>query len=223
MIRFENVNKYYPTKQGRSYVFREVNIELPTDRNIAILGPNGAGKSTLIRMMGGTDIPSRGSITSDKNISWPLGLQGGLQGSMTGRENVRFVARIHGYKNTRDIEALVADFAEIGKYFDEPVKSYSNGMRARVTFGLTMAFDFNFDVLLIDELTAVGDAAFKQKSEKLLKEKYQKTKVIMVNHSLDQLKKFCEAGVVIKDQTLHYYDDLAVAINEYQETYVRHR
>lgn len=223
MIRFENVNKYYPTKQGRSYVFRDVNIELPTDRNIAILGPNGVGKSTLIRMMGGTDIPSRGEITTDKNISWPLGLQGGLQGSMTGRENVRFVARIHGYKNTREIEMLVADFAEIGKYFDEPVKSYSNGMRARVTFGLTMAFDFNFDVLLIDELTAVGDATFKQKSEALLKEKYQKTKVIMVNHSLDQLKKFCEAGVVIKDQTLHYYDDLAVAINEYQETYVRNR
>lgn len=223
MIRFENVNKYYPTKQGRSYVFRDVNIELPTDRNIAILGPNGVGKSTLIRMMGGTDIPSRGEITTDKNISWPLGLQGGLQGSMTGRENVRFVARIHGYKNTREIEALVSDFAEIGKYFDEPVKSYSNGMRARVTFGLTMAFDFNFDVLLIDELTAVGDATFKQKSEALLKEKYQKTKVIMVNHSLDQLKKFCEAGVVIKDQTLHYYDDLAVAINEYQETYVRNR
>ena len=94
MIRLNGVSKYYPTKQGRSYVFQDVNIELPTDRNIAIIGPNGAGKSTLIRMIGGTDIPNRGEITSDKNISWPLGLQGGLQGSMTGRENVRFVARI---------------------------------------------------------------------------------------------------------------------------------
>ncbi|MCF1432238.1 MAG: ABC transporter ATP-binding protein, partial [Shewanella sp.] len=73
---------------------------------------------------------------------------------MTARENVRFVARIHGYKNTKPIEQQVQDFAEIGKYFDEPVKSYSSGMRSRVTFGLTMAFDFDFDVLLIDELGA---------------------------------------------------------------------
>ncbi len=223
MIRLNGVSKYYPTKQGRSYVFQDVNIELPTDRNIAIIGPNGAGKSTLIRMIGGTDIPNRGEITSDKNISWPLGLQGGLQGSMTGRENVRFVARIHGYKETRKIEQQVSDFAEIGAYFDEPVKTYSNGMRARVTFGLTMGFDFNFDVLLIDELTAVGDAAFKAKSQKLLLEKYEKTKVIMVNHSLDQLRKFCDAGVVIRDKTLHYFDDLEQAIEEYQEVYVRHR
>ncbi|MCD8524034.1 MAG: ABC transporter ATP-binding protein [Saccharospirillaceae bacterium] len=223
MIRFNSVSKYYPTKQGRSYVFRDVNIELPTDRNIAILGPNGVGKSTLIRMIGGTDIPSSGEITTDKNISWPLGLQGGLQGSMTGRENVRFVARIHGYKETRQIEQQVADFAEIGAYFDEPVKTYSNGMRARVTFGLTMGFDFNFDVLLIDELTAVGDAAFKAKSQKLLLEKYEKTKVIMVNHSLDQLRKFCDAGVVIRENTLHYFDHLEQAIEEYQEVYVRNR
>ncbi|MCP5325095.1 MAG: ABC transporter ATP-binding protein [Oceanospirillaceae bacterium] len=223
MIRFQNFSKFYPTRNGRSYIFRDVNIELPTDRNLAILGPNGVGKSTLIRIMGGADIPSRGTIESDVRVSWPLGLQGGLQGNMTGRENVRFVARIHGYKDTRVIEQQVADFAEIGVYFDEPVRTYSNGMRARVTFGLTMAFDFNFDVLLIDELTAVGDATFKNKSQALLLEKYERTKVIMVNHSVEQLKKFCDGGVVIKNKTLEYYDDLEEAIRNYQETYVRNR
>lgn len=220
MINFENVSKFYPTKQGRSYVFKDVNINLPTDKNIAVLGPNGVGKSTLIKMLGGADFPSRGEIKSKQRISWPLGLQGGLQGSMSARENVRFVARIHGHKDTKPIEKQVADFAEIGKYFDEPVRTYSNGMRSKITFGLAMAFELNFDVLLIDELTAVGDASFKAKSKKLLLEKYENTKLIMVNHSMGELKQFCDAGIVIKNQTLEYYSDLAVAIEDYQETYV---
>ncbi|MCL2914149.1 ABC transporter ATP-binding protein [Shewanella corallii] len=221
MIHFENVSKFYPTKQGRHYVFRNIDLDLPTDRNIAILGPNGVGKSTLIRMIGGTDMPNEGRIRSLKNISWPLGLQGGLQGSMTARENVKFIARIHGYKNTRPIEKRVQEFAEVGKYFDEPVKSYSSGMRSRVTFGLTMAFDFDFDVLLIDELGAVGDANFRKKSEELLLSKYETTKLIMVNHNIRELKKFCQTGLVIKDQQLHFFDDINDAVELYQATYVK--
>ncbi len=221
MITFKGVSKYYPTKQGRSYVFKDVNIVLPTDVNIGVLGPNGAGKSTLIKMMGGADFPNQGEITSDKRISWPLGLQGGLQGSMTGRENVRFVARINGHKQTKVIEQQVADFAEIDKYFDEPVKSYSSGMRARVTFGLTMAFDFDFDVLLIDELNAVGDANFKAKSKKLLLEKYEKTKLIMVNHNPGELKQYCQAGLLITGKKLQFFPDLQDALTEYKALYVR--
>ncbi len=221
MIQFNNVSKYYSTKQGRSYVFKDVNVTLPTNVNVGVLGPNGAGKSTLIRMIGGADITSRGSITSSKRISWPLGLQGGLQGSMSARENVRFVSRIHGYKNTKLIEQKVADFAEIGAYFDEPVKSYSSGMRSRITFGLTMAFDFDFDVLLIDELGAVGDANFRKKSQALLESKYEQTKLIMVSHSMGELRKYCQAGVVVRDKSLSFHPDLEDAITEYQELYVR--
>ncbi len=221
MITFKNVSKYYPTKQGRSYVFKDINISLPTDVSIGVLGPNGAGKSTLIKMMGGADFPNTGEITSDKRISWPLGLQGGLQGSMTGRENVRFVSRINGYKNTKPVEEQVAEFAQIGQYFDEPVKSYSNGMRARVTFGLTMAFDFDFDVLLIDELNAVGDANFKAKSKKLLLEKYEKTKLIMVNHNPSELKQYCQAGLLIKDKKLVYFPKIQDALDEYKALYVK--
>ncbi|MCL1142323.1 ABC transporter ATP-binding protein [Shewanella gaetbuli] len=219
MIHFNAVSKYYPTKQGRYYVFKDINISLPTDRNIAVLGPNGAGKSTLIRMMGGADMPNAGRISSAKNISWPLGLQGGLQGSMTARENVRFVARIHGYKNTKPIENKVAEFAEIGRFFDEPVKTYSSGMRSRITFGLTMAFDFDFDVLLIDEIGAVGDANFRKKSEALLKSKFERTKLVMVNHSVSALKRLCQSGLLIKDKTLIFYDDIDDAISQYQQEY----
>ena len=216
MIKFIDMSKYYPTRSGRSYVFKDVNLELPTDRSIGVLGLNGAGKSTLIRMLGGRDFVSNGVIETDINLSWPLGLQGGLQGSMTGRENTQFVARIHGFKNTKDIERKVEEFAEIGNYFDEPAKSYSNGMRARITFGITMAFDFNFDMLLIDELTAVGDRAFKAKSEKLLKEKYDSTKIMMVNHSVGQLEKFCESGIVIRDKSIVFHESLKDAVHDYE-------
>ncbi|EAT11627.1 ABC transporter ATP-binding protein [Bermanella marisrubri] len=221
MIKFDNLSKYYPTKQGRRYVLKNVNLAIPTDVNIAVLGPNGVGKSTLIRMLGGADYPSQGAILSDKKISWPLGLQGGLQGSMTGRENARFVARIHGIKDTKEIEEKVAEFAEIGAYFDEPVKTYSSGMKSRVTFGLTMGFDFDFDVLLIDELGAVGDANFRKKSQAVLKEKFESTKLIMVSHSMGELRKHCQSGILIKDQTLVFFSDLEEAIHSYEETYVR--
>ena len=221
MIKFEHVSKFYPTKQGRKYIFKDVNIALPTDVSIAILGPNGAGKSTLVRMLGGADYPNKGEILSDKKISWPLGLQGGLQGSMSGRENCRFVARIHGYTDTQQVEDKVAEFAEIGTYFDEPVKSYSSGMRARVAFGLTMAFDFDFDVLLIDELGAVGDANFRKKSQALLESKFKKTKLIMVSHSMGELRKYCQAGLLVKNQNVQFYPNLEDAIQDYEETYVR--
>lgn len=219
MITFDNVSKYYQTNTGRSYVFKDINFVLPVTHSIGVLGPNGAGKSTLVRMIGGADVPTKGSISSDLRISWPLGLQGGLQGSMTGRENVRFVARINGIKNTSDIEASVEEFASIGKYYDEPIKTYSNGMRARVAFGLSLSFDF--DVLLIDEVTSVGDANFRQKSQKALNIIRESTHVIMVSHELRQLQDFCESGIVIKNQSFVFHSNIKDAISDYRETYVR--
>lgn len=220
MITLTNMSKYYATKQGRHFVFKNVNIDIPTNNNVAILGPNGVGKSTLIRMIGGSDYPNKGQISSNKNISWPLGLQGGLQGSMTARENVRFVARIHGHRHTKAIEQQVEEFAEIGAFFDEPIKSCSSGMRARVSFGLTMVFEFNFDVLLVDELSAVGDANFRKKSEALLLERYKSTVLFMVSHSMTELQKHCQSGLLIKDQQLTFYPDLQHAITDYEKTYV---
>ena len=219
MIHFRNVSKYYPTNSGRSYVFKDIDFDLPVDNSIGILGPNGAGKSTLVRMIGGADMPSKGEIFSSHRISWPLGLQGGLQGSMTGRENVRFVGRINGIKNTNDIESMVEEFAEIGKYYDEPIRTYSSGMKSRVAFGLSLAFDF--DILLIDEVTSVGDATFRSKSQKALQKVREKTHVIMVSHEMNQIRIFCESGIVIKDKKIEYYSNVDDAIRDYQDTYVK--
>lgn len=217
MIRFNQVSKYYPGKKGRRYIYRDVNVVLPAGRNIGVLGPNGAGKSTLINMIGGSDRPNAGTVETSMKISWPIGLGGGLQGSMTARENVRFVARINGIRDSQQIENFVAEFAEIGSYFDEPIKNYSSGMRARVGFGLSFAFDF--DLLLMDEISAVGDKNFKIKSKKLLEDRINKSNILLVSHSAQQHRDLCDFGVVVKNQGLVLHDNIEDAISDYEQTY----
>ncbi len=160
MIKFENVSKYYPTRFGPKYVLQNLNMVLPSDRDVAILGANGAGKTTLMRLLGGTDFPSFGQIKTDKFISWPLGLGSGFQGVMSGRENVRFICRIHGIRDTGDIEAFVHEFSELGKSFELPVNSYSSGMQAKCGFEVSRGFAF--DTYLLDAIMAVGDSSFRK-------------------------------------------------------------
>ena len=171
MIDINNVTKSYLTNKGRRFVFRNLNISLPSNRNIALIGRNGAGKSTLMRLLGGQDVPDSGKIVTDKSISWPVGLSGGFQGSLTGRQNVKFVARIQGAygDDLRRVVTFVEEFAEIGEYFDLPVNTYSSGMRGRVAFGLSLAF--NFDYYLVDEAISVGDAHFREKAQSLFAER----------------------------------------------------
>lgn len=214
MIRLENVYKSYPTKFGRKYVLKGVNYEFPENKNIAILGRNGAGKSTLLRLLGGIDFPERGTITTDKELSWPLGLASGFQGSMTGLENTRFVCRIYGAYKTRDVENFVKDFSELGQDFYLPVRTYSTGMRSRLAFGLSMAF--KFDVYLLDEITSVGDPKFKRKATQAFREKRDSANLIMVSHSEDQLRDICDVGVVLRDGQMEVYNDLEKAIWVYQ-------
>lgn len=217
MIELKNVSKFYPSKLGRRYVLDDVSLNIPTNKNVAILGPNGAGKSTLLRMLGGIDIPSKGSINSNAVISWPLGLSGGLQGSMTGRENCRFVARIHGVPKNNILEEWVKEFSAIGDAFELPIKTYSSGMRSRLAFALSMAFEF--DLYLIDELTSVGDKSFKEKSQKTLAERKDRANFILVSHSLNMLKKQCDVGILIHEKKLMYFDDVNDAVNEYERLY----
>lgn len=217
MIRLENITKSYKTTSGRHYVFKNVNIELPTGKSVALVGRNGAGKSTLLRVIGGIDRPDYGQVITDQTISWPVGLAGGFQGSLTGRENVKFVARLYAkLEELREKVAFVEEFAELGKYFDMPIKTYSSGMKSRLGFGLSMAFQF--DYYLVDEVTAVGDARFKQKCAELFKARHAESSFLMVSHSLNSLKEFCDVALFLgRDNNVRYFDDVNEALEAYKK------
>jgi len=217
MIEVRNLYKRYHGPFGGDWVLKNVNFTIPDNVSVGLLGRNGAGKSTLLRIIGGMDSPDKGTVNRDCRVSWPIGLGGGFQGSMTGRQNVKFVARIHGGGDRiPEIISRVQDFAEIGKAFDQPVKTYSSGMRSRLAFGLSLAFDF--DVYLSDEATAVGDAAFKAKATKAFKDRVGKASIVMVSHQVGMLKDLCQAGVWINNGTATWFDDINEAINSYHKS-----
>ncbi|TEW19823.1 ABC transporter ATP-binding protein, partial [Escherichia coli] len=217
MIKIENLTKSYRTPTGRHYVFKNLNIEIPSGKSVAFIGRNGAGKSTLLRMIGGIDRPDSGKIITNKKISWPVGLAGGFQGSLTGRENVKFVARLYAkQEELKEKIEFVEEFAELGKYFDMPIKTYSSGMRSRLGFGLSMAF--KFDYYIVDEVTAVGDARFKEKCAQLFKERHKESSFLMVSHSLNSLKEFCDVAIVFKDDNVvSFHEDVQEGIEEYKK------
>ncbi|HGW9613607.1 TPA: ABC transporter ATP-binding protein [Escherichia coli] len=219
MIKIENLTKSYRTPTGRHYVFKDLNIEIPSGKSVAFIGRNGAGKSTLLRMIGGIDRPDSGKIITNKTISWPVGLAGGFQGSLTGRENVKFVARLYAkQEELKEKIEFVEEFAELGKYFDMPIKTYSSGMRSRLGFGLSMAF--KFDYYIVDEVTAVGDARFKEKCAQLFKERHKESSFLMVSHSLNSLKEFCDVAIVFKDDNVvSFHEDVQEGIEEYKNDY----
>ncbi|EFO4545087.1 ABC transporter ATP-binding protein [Escherichia coli] len=216
MIKIENLTKSYRTPTGRHYVFKDLNIEIPSGKSVAFIGRNGAGKSTLLRMIGGIDRPDSGKIITNKTISWTVGLAGGFQGSLTGRENVKFVARLYAkQEELKEKIEFVEEFAELGKYFDMPIKTYSSGMRSRLGFGLSMAF--KFDYYIVDEVTAVGDARFKEKCAQLFKERHKESSFLMVSHSLNSLKEFCDVAIVFKNSyIIGYYENVQSGIDEYK-------
>lgn len=217
MIHLKDLTKSYVTPKGRHYVFKNLNAFLPENKSVALLGKNGAGKSTLLRIIGGIDYADSGQVITNKSISWPVALSGGFQGSLTARQNCRFVARLY-LRTKEEIEYVVnfvEEFAEIGKYFDMPMNSFSSGMRSRVGFGLSMAF--NFDYYLLDEAGAVGDASFRKKSQKLLDELKERSNIIMVSHDLKDLTKNCDVAFLVRDGQAEYFDDIQHAVEVYKK------
>lgn len=213
MISIRNLTKSYPSKLGKQYIFRNLNFNFATDKNVAILGKNGAGKSTLFRMLAKSEYPDRGQILTDQTLSWPVALQTGIHPQMTGRENTRFIGRINNVHSLPEYEDKVQAFAEIGQRYDLPVKTYSSGMRAKLVFACCMNIDF--DVYLIDEATSVGDPVFRKKAKRALKEKSETAGVIMVSHELEQIREFCASAVIIENGRLAYYEDIEEGIEVY--------
>lgn len=209
MIRFENLTKSFWVRGQRKVVIDNLNLTLPTGKSLALLGRNGAGKSTLLSIIAGVLPTDRGKVVSDGTISWPVGFGGSFHPEMTGRQNVRFVGRVYGV-DTAALEIFVQQFAELGEHYHMPVRTYSAGMRARLTFGLSMGI--RFDTYLVDEVTAVGDASFNAKSRAIFRERMQHASAIMVTHSMPQVREFCDAGIVLDRGKLQYFDDLEEAI-----------
>ena len=218
MIELQGLSKSYPTRQGRRYVFRDLSFTFPSGANIGLIGRNGAGKSTLLRLLGGIDQPDHGKVVTDARVSWPVGLSGGFNTTLTARENVQFVCRIHG-SHGDDLRArvrFVEQFAEIGDYFDLPMKSFSSGMRSRVAFGLSMAFDF--DYYLIDEIMAVGDSQFRTKSTQVLTERLKRANLIMTTHSMSDIRQYCNVVVHVDAGKVRIYEDIEQGIDAYRGT-----
>ena len=215
MIALDGLTKSYRTPAGRHYVFRDLTLTLPPGKSIGVLGPNGAGKSTLLRIVGGIDRPDRGRVSTQGRISWPVGLSGGFVNRLSGRENVKFVCRLYSRRSdmAQKLE-FVREFADIGKYFDMPVGTYSSGMRSRLGFGLSMAFDF--DYYLFDEITAVGDAAFQDKCAEHIERKRTGANFLMVSHQVGSLKKYCDMGLWLAPGGAKVFEDIDEAIHLYR-------
>lgn len=213
MIRLENVTKTYHARAYRKLVLDHVTAEFPTGKNVGILGLNGAGKSTTLRLIAGNELPDSGKIVRNCRVSFPLAFSGTVHPSLSGRENVAFVARVYG-ENPKFVTDYVADFSELGPYFDMPTRTYSSGMLAKLAFGLCLAIDF--DVYLIDEITAVGDIPFQARCKAVFDERLKHSNIVMVSHSFDTIRTYCKSGAVLWNGQLKYYDNIESAISEYR-------
>lgn len=195
-----------------------MNAVFPSGASVALLGRNGAGKSTLLNMVAGVMDPTSGRITSTGTISWAVGFAGSFHPDLTGAQNARFIARIYGV-DTGEMVDFVRGFAELGVHFNLPIRSYSSGMRSRLAFGISMGVPF--DTYLVDEVTAVGDAAFREKSDEVFQERMKNSGSVVVSHAMPVVRKLCTAGAVLEGGKLTYYEDLEEAIQQHNQNMQR--
>jgi capsular polysaccharide transport system ATP-binding protein len=216
MITATDLCKEYhsETRQGHNRVLSDISFSVAPGEKIAVLGRNGAGKSTLIRLIAGIELPTSGTIERDMTVSWPVGLNGGVGGSMTGNDNIRFICRIYN-KPFAAMREFVDDFAELGKYLAEPVRTYSAGMRARLNFALSVAIDF--DCYLIDEIIAVGDQRFQRRSQEELFEKRADRSLILASHVPFIVKDYCSRALVLHRGRGKMFEDLDLALDIYND------
>lgn len=208
MIVLQSVSKRFPGPGGRRVADR-IDAVFPQGQSVALLGGNGAGKSTLLQLIAGTLRPDSGRVVRSGRVSWPVGLANCLHRDMTGAQNLRFLARLYGV----DAPSLIA-YAQavtgLGAQLDRPVAVYSAGMRARLAFAAAMGIPF--DHYLIDEVTAVGDAAFRRDSEAILKDRLATAGAVVVSHSSGTVQRLCTAGAVLSKGRLLWFDRVEEAL-----------
>ncbi len=213
MIHFENLSKGFWVRGEYRQVISNLSMSLPPGKAFGLLGHNGAGKSTLLQMIAGTMQPSSGRVVRAGRMSWPIGGANSFHRDLTGLQNTRFLARAYGVDSDELVD-FVQDFAEIGRHFDMPLRSYSSGMRSRLAFGVAMGIPF--DSYLIDEVTAVGDARFKRKSRAVFQARMAGAGAIMVSHSMSEMRNFCESGLLLNAGRLEYHEDIHTAIARHE-------
>lgn len=212
MIICSDIKKSYSHGKNSKEVLKGINLTIDRGERVGLLGRNGAGKSTLIKLIGGVEIPTSGKITRNMSVSWPLGFSGGFQGSLTGYDNARFIARIY-QRDYNDIRDFVEDFTELGRQLKMPVKTYSSGMRARLAFALSLAIEF--DCYLIDEIILVGDQNFQRKCQLEMFERRQDRAMLIASHSPEFIKNFCNKAVIVDKGLADIFYDIDAAINAY--------
>lgn len=210
-LKVENLGITYHTK-GAKPVFEGLSFDLSRQGRLAILGRNGQGKSTLIKILGGILPPTEGAVRFSMSCSWPIGFNGGFQGSLSGIDNIRFISRIYD-RPYQDVFERVEDFAELGSALKRPVKHYSSGMRARLAFGLSLAIEF--DCYLVDELIAVGDARFQRKCAEELFERRADRAFMMASHDMHSVTSQCDRALLIESGKAKVFEDVEEAVDIY--------
>lgn len=213
MIQLQNLTKTFVLRGQRKTVANNLNVTFPTGRAVGLLGRNGAGKSTLLKMIAGIMDPTSGKIVSTGTISWPVGFAGSFHGELTGGQNTRFVARIYGV-DTDELNAFAENFAGLGKHYHLPFRTYSSGMKSRLAFGVSMGIAF--DTYLVDEVTAVGDAAFRDRSNALFKSRMANAGAVVVSHGMGLVRQLCDAVAVLENGNLTYFEDVEEGIAQHE-------
>ena len=207
-----HVTKVFQANHGSTRALDGVSFKVSAGERLGILGPNGSGKSTLIKILSGILLPTSGVVRRDLKLSWPLALGGGFEGQLTGYDNVRFLSRLYNlpFQETFD---YVVDFSELGRHMHEPVRFYSDGMRMRLAFALSLAM--NFECYLIDEVILVGDRRFQLKCHDELFGRRKHCGMIMAVHDAGVIKEYCQSALILKAGRGRLFHDLALAARVY--------
>ncbi|SES00971.1 capsular polysaccharide transport system ATP-binding protein [Tranquillimonas rosea] len=209
MIEFNTVSKSFWTGTQRKVILDRASFRVELGHSMGILAPNGTGKTTVINMMAGLEKPDEGEIRRTCRVSFPLGFMGGVINRLSATENCRFIARLYGI-DPDYMEAFCRWLCGLEEYFDMPVGTYSAGMRARLSFAMLLALDF--DIYLIDEgMPSTTDVAFNRKAGSLLRERLEEATIVVVSHQAETLEKFCKSAAVLMDGRLTVFDTLEEA------------
>ena len=236
VIKFDHVTKIYKLfkndkrrllhtffkniKYKEKKAVNDVSFEVERGQSVALFGKNGAGKSTILKMITGVAYPTSGKITVNGRVSALLELTSGFDPEFTGRENIFLKGQLLGLKDTeiRELEQEIIDFAEISEYIDQPVRTYSSGMKARLGFSINV--NIRPEILIVDEALSVGDEEFKNKCIKKVNEIINKDNftLLFVTHSNHMAKEFCKRGIVMENGKKTFDGSIGDAIARYSKT-----